>query len=158
MMQKGLPMSHSDIVNLTPNRSRAATAEPSSSSSGKGVTTEQGETHRTTGKGSQRDVHGFTVGNLTWAQRMREWRKSAFKKKDDVTWEYKYRWTNWPICERFKAEPGYARSCSKRSRQYFDCDFTWEMAIEADRLAFRQEQSERKGKGSGKPGQQTFDV
>ena len=90
--------------------------------------------------------------------RMRAWRKSAYKKKDDVSWEYKYRWTNWPICERFKAEPGYARSCSIMSRQYFDCDFTWEMAIEADRLAFEQERLERKGKGSGKPGQQTFDV
>ena len=84
VMQKGLPMRHADIVNLTPQRSITATAAPSSSSSGKGKT-EQGETHRATGKGSQRDVHGFTVGNLTRAQRMRQWRKSAFKKKDDVT-------------------------------------------------------------------------
>ena len=89
---------------------------------------------------------------------MREWRKSAYKKKDKITNEYLYRWTNWPICERFLAESDYAQSCSAMSRQYFNCQFTWEMAIEADRLAFRLEQSERKGKGSGKPGQQTFDV
>ncbi len=47
------------------------------------------------------------------------------------------------------------------SKQYFNCDFTWEMAIEADRLGFQQEQLERKGKGTGKPKgstQQTFDV
>ena len=94
-------------------------------------------------------------------QRMGSWRKSAYKKKDEFTYECKYRWTNWPICERFKAEPGYAQSCSIMSKQYFNCDFTWEMAIEADRLAFQQEQLERKGKGTGKhkgSTQQTFDI
>ena len=89
---------------------------------------------------------------------MREWRKSAYKKKDNITHEYQYRWTNWPICERFLAEPDYAQSCTAMSRQYLNCDFTWEMAIKADRLASRQEQLERKEKGSGKSGQQTFDV
>ena len=44
------------------------------------------------------------------------------------------------------------------SQQYFGCDFDWDMAVEADRLGFRHEQQERKGKGSGKSGQQTFIV
>ena len=47
-----------------------------------------------------------------------------------------------------------------RTMQYFNCDFTWDMAVEADKLAFRLEQSERKGKskGKGKPEPQTFEV
>ena len=89
---------------------------------------------------------------------MGAWRKSAYKKKDEFTYEYKYRWTNWPICERWNAEPGYKQSCSIMSQQYFGCDFDWDMAVEADRLGFRHEQQERKGKGSGKSGQQTFIV
>ena len=89
---------------------------------------------------------------------MLAWRKSAYKKKDKITNEYLYRWTNWPICERFLAESDYAQSCTIMSKQYFNCDFSWEMAVEADRLAFRLEQSKRKGKGSGKPGPQTFEV
>ena len=44
------------------------------------------------------------------------------------------------------------------SQQYFGCDFTWEMAVEVDRLGFRHEQQERKGKGFGKSGKQTFIV
>ena len=46
----------------------------------------------------------------------------------------------------------------QKTMQYFNCDFTWDMAVEADRLAFRLEQSERKGKGKGKPEPQTFEV
>ena len=44
--------------------------------------------------------------------------------------------------------------------QYFDCDFTWEMAVEADKIAYRMEQSARKGKGKGKgqPESQRFEV
>ena len=92
---------------------------------------------------------------------LKEWvpgRNLHAKKKDEFTYEYKYRWTNWPICERWKAEPGYAQCCSIMSQQSFGCDFDWDMAVEADRLGLRHEQQERKGKGSGKYGQQTFIV
>ena len=158
VMQKDLPMSHSQIAALTQEKSRSPPAERTSTSTGSAVKTEQGETQRASDDWCPHGDSTITFGNLTWTQRMREWRKSAFKKKDKITHEYQYRWTNWPICERFLAEPDYAQSCSIMSRQYFNCDFDWDMAVEADRLAFRQEQLERKGKGSGKPGQQTFDV
>ena len=157
-MQKELPMSHSQIAALTQEKSRSAPIEQASTSTGSAVKTEQGETHRSTDDRCPHGTSSITFGGLTWTQRMGSWRKSAFQKKDEFTYEYKYRWTNWPICERWKAEPGYAQSCSIMSQQYFGCDFDWDMAVEADRLGFRHEQQERKGKGSGKSGQQTFIV
>ena len=42
---------------------------------------------------------------------------------------------------------------SGTSQQYFQCDFSWEMAVEADRIAWRlwkEEQAAQKGKGKGK--------
>ena len=95
---------------------------------------------------------------LHWAQRMGAGRKAAYKKKDEHTWDYKYRWTNWPICERWSSEPGFKESCSIMSQQYFGCDFDWDMAVEADLLGLCQEQLDRKGKGFGKSGKQTFIV
>ena len=157
-MQEDLPMSHAQISKLTQEKSRSPTVERPSTSTGSAVKTEQGETQSASEDWCPHGDSTITFGNLTWTQRMREWRRSAYKKKDKITNEYLYRWTNWPICERFLAESDYAQSCSAMSRQYFNCDFDYTMAIEADRLAFRQEQLERKGKGSGKPGQQTFDV
>ena len=157
-MQKDLPISHTQISKLTQEKSRSPTVERPSASTGDAARTQQGETQRAQDDWLPHGDSTVTFGNLTWSQRMLAWRKSAYKKKDKTTHDFLYRWTNWPICERFNAEPDYAESCSAMSRQYFNCNFTWEMAVEADRLAFRLEQSERKGKGSGKPGPQTFEV
>ena len=42
-----------------------------------------------------------TVGNLTWEQRMLQWRRATFKKKDE--WgRHLYFYTQWPISERWK--------------------------------------------------------
>ena len=68
------------------------------------------------------DPNEVTFGGLTWAQRMRNWRKDAYKKKDD-NGEYRYRWTHWPICERWRTEPAYKFSCNQMAQQYFGHDF-----------------------------------
>ena len=94
----------------------------------------------------------FTFGNLTWEQRMLQWRKATYKKKDDDG-RHIYHYTEWPICERFKYDADFVASSSRMSQQYFQCDFTWEMAIEADVSAWRlwkEEQAARRGKGTRK--------
>ena len=152
-------MTHSQIAALTQEKSRSPPRKqdlPSTEPAAR--ETEQEQTHRSSDYRHPHDTSGVTFGGLTWAQRMGAWRKSAYKKKDEFTYEYKYRWTNWPICERWKSEPSYKESCSIMSQQYFGCDFDWDMAVEADRLGFRHEQQERKGKGYGKFGEQTFIV
>ena len=159
LMQKSLPLPHSQIAALTQEKSRSPPRKQDLRTTETAAReTEQEETHRSHGSRHPHDTSGITFGGLTWAQRMGAWRKAAFKKKDEHTWDYKYRWTNWPICERWRSEPGFKDSCSIMSQQYFGCDFDWDMAVEADRLGFRHEQQERKGKGFGKSGQQTFIV
>ena len=160
IMQKELPISHKQIKKLTQEKSRSPTVERASASTGDAARTQQGETQNAADDWYPHGSSTITFGNLTWTQRMLTWRKAAYKKKDKITGAYLYQYSNWPICERFRWEPDYAESCSAMSRQYFNCDFTWDMAVEADRLAFRLEQSERKGKskGKGKPASQTFEV
>ena len=100
-----------------------------------------------------------TVGNLTWEQRMLQWRKATFKKKDDDG-RHIYFYTEWPICERFKYDADFRASSSRMSQQYFQCDFSWDMAVEADCIAWRlwkEEQAAQKGKGKGK-GQPVVDT
>ena len=100
-----------------------------------------------------------TVGNLTWDQRMLQWRKATFKKKDE--WgRHIYFYTQWPISERFKWDDEFKASSNRMSQQYFQCDFTWEMAVEADCIAWRlwkHEQAAQKGYGKGK-GQPVVDA
>ena len=76
---------------------------------------------------------------MSWSQRMRTWRKGAYKKKDPVTHEFLYRHTNWPITERWQNDPDFQFSCNQMAQAYFDCDFTYEMAVEADELAQKEE-------------------
>ena len=94
----------------------------------------------------------ITVGNLTWEQRMLSWRKATFKKKDQ--WgNHIYHYTQWPISERWKWDEQFKGSCNRMSQQYFQRDFSWEMAQEADCIAWRlwrAEQAAQKGKGKGK--------
>ena len=82
VMQKDLPMSHSQIAALTQEKSRSPPAERTSTSTGSAAKTEQGETQRSTDDWCPHGDSTITFGNLTWTQRMREWRKSAYKKKD----------------------------------------------------------------------------
>ena len=109
----------------------------------------------------------ITVGNLTWEQRMLNWRKATFKKKDQ--WgNHIYHYTQWPISERWKWDEEFKGSCSRMSQQYFQRDFSWEMAKEADCIAWRLWKAEQaaqtgKGKGKGQPEvnatiPQTFEV
>ena len=107
-----------------------------------------------------------TVGNLTWDQRMLDWRRSAFKKKD-ARGNYLYRYTEWPISARWQWDLQWRSSSDRMSQQYFGRNFTWEMAQEADCIAWRLHQAEKaaqrnKGKGKGQPDTdarpQTFDV
>ena len=155
-MKKDLPISHNEIRKLTREKSRSPTVERASSSTDAAAQTQR----RATSDATDHGASSFTVGNLTWSERMLNWRRSAYKKKDKNTGRHIYYYTEWPICERFKWEPEFVNSSSRMSRQYFDCDFTWEMAVEADKIAYRMEQSARKGKGKGKgqPESQTFEV
>ena len=145
LMKKDLPISHKQIKKLTQEKSRSPTVERASASTDDAARTQQGETQNAPDDWYPHGSSTITFGNL-----MLTWRKAAYKKKDKITGAYLYQYSNWPICERFRWEPDYAESCSAMSRQYFNCDFTWDMAVEADRLAFRLEQSERKGKSKGK--------
>ena len=100
-MQETLPVTHAQILSMVQDSSKELLQEL-----GLRVReTDSATPHRI--RGPRRRPHGdtaeITVGGLTWAQRMREWRKSAYKKKDEVTKEYRYRWTDWPICERWCA-------------------------------------------------------
>ena len=88
VMQKDLPMSHSKIAALTQEKSRSPPAERTSTSTGSAAKTEQGETQRSTDDWCPHGDSTITFGNLTWTQRMRGWRKSAYKKKDKITNEY----------------------------------------------------------------------
>ena len=109
----------------------------------------------------------ITFGNLTWEQRMLMWRRTNFKKKDEWN-EYIYHYTEWPISERWKWDIQWRRSCDRMSQLYFQRDFSWEMAQEADCIAWRLHKAEQaaqrnKGKGKGQPDNtaavpQTFDV
>ena len=109
----------------------------------------------------------ITFGNLTWEQRMLTWRRTNFKKKDE--WDqYIYQYTEWPTSERWKWDIQWRRSCDRMSQLYFQRDFSWEMAQEADCIAWRLHKAEQaaqrsKGKRKGQPdntatGPQTFDV
>ena len=94
----------------------------------------------------------ITVGGLTWDQRMLAWRKSNFKKKDEKG-NHIYWYTQWPISERWRWDLTWRHSCDRMSQQYFQRDFSWEMAQEADCIAWRlwqDEQAAQKGKGKGK--------
>ena len=100
-----------------------------------------------------------TFGNLTWEQRMLMWRKATYKKKD-ADRRHIYHYTDWPICERWQWDDDFKGSCNRMSQQYFQCDFTWEMAIEADQSAWRlwkAEQAAQKGQGTRK-GQPVHDA
>ena len=90
---------------------------------------------------------------------MLQWRKATFKKTDEKG-QHIYFYTEWPICERFKYDADFRASSSRMSQQYFQCDFTWEMAVEADISAWRlwkAEQAAQKGKGTRK-GQPVVDT
>ena len=80
-----------------------------------------------------------TYDGMSWSQRMRTWRKGAYKKKDPITHEFLYRNTNWPITVRWQNDPDFQFSCNQMAQAYFDCDFTYEMAVEADELAQKEE-------------------
>ena len=136
-MQEKLPLTHAQILSMAQDSSKKLLQEL-------GLRVRETDSvtpHRI--RGPRRRPHGdtaeITVGGLTWAQRMREWRKSAYKKKDEVTKEYRYRWTDWPICERWCAEPAYQFSCNQMAQEYFGCDFDYNMAVEADELGRREE-------------------
>ena len=72
----------------------------------------------------------------------------------------------WPISARWTWDLQWRNSSNRMSQQYFGRDFTWEMAQEADCIAWRlhraEQAAQRKGKGTGQPEtdarSQTFDV
>ena len=142
-----LPISHQESKNLViltaPDHSRVpASGNASSSTDARGLL----------------DVP-YTFGNLSWEQRMLTWRKATYKKKYPDG-RHIYHYTEWPICERYKYDADFVASSSRMSQQYFQCDFTWEMAIEADVSAWRlwkEEQATQKGKGTRK-GQPVIDA
>ena len=96
-----------------------------------------------------------------------ELEEGTFKKKDQ--WgNHIYHYTQWPISERWKWDEQFKGSCNRMSQQYFQRDFSWEMAKEADCIAWRLWKAEHaaqtgKGKGKGQPEvnatiPQTFEV
>ena len=102
----------------------------------------------------------ITVGGLTWDQRMLMWRKGNFKKKDGYG-NYIYHYTQWPISERWRWDEQWRGSCNRMSQQYFQRDFSWEMAQEADCIAWRlwrAEQAAQAGKGKGKGATRTVNA
>ena len=58
---------------------------------------------------------------------------------DPATNEYLYRYTNWPITVRWQSDPDFQYSCNQMAQAYFDCNFSYEMAVEADELAQQEE-------------------
>ena len=87
LMQRSLPLSHSQIASLKQEKSRDPPQKQDLRTTETAARkTEQEETHRSHGSRQQRDTSGITFGGLTWAQRMGAWRKAAFKKKDEHTW------------------------------------------------------------------------
>ena len=140
-MQKKMPITHEQIQSLAHEESRK-------------LLQQLGLRVRETGsippqrmRGPRRrpypgDPNAVTFGGITWAQRMRNWRKDAYKKKDEQG-RYRYRWTQWPICETWCTEPQYQYSCNLMSQEYFGRDFDWDMAVEADTLGWQEEQAAR---------------
>ncbi len=140
-MQKKLPLTHEQILSMVQDSSKTLLQEL-------GLRVRETDSEiiprkirglRARERRSQGTSAEITVGGLTWAQRMREWRKSAYKKKDEVTKQYRYRHTDWPISERWCFEPAYQFSCNQMSQEYFGCDFDYNMAVEADEIARRAE-------------------
>ena len=106
------------------------------------------------------------IGNQTWEQRVLDWRKSALKKKDNRG-EFLYRQNDWPISARWTWDLQWRNNSNRMTQQYFGRDFTWEMAQEADCIAWRlhraEQAAQRKNKSKGQPGSaatgsQSFDI
>ena len=98
--------------------------------------------NRTTDSTDARRIRGTkkrVFDGLTCAQRMRSWRKGAYKKKHPVSQECLYRYTDWPITVRWQNDPDFQYSCNQMAQAYFDCDLSYEMVVEADELAQREE-------------------
>ena len=140
-MQEKLPLTHAQILSMVQDSSNILlqelglrVRETDSASDPRKIRGPRARERR-----SQDSSGEITIGGLTWPQRMREWRKAAYKKKDEVTKRYRYRHTDWPISERWCSEPAYQFSCNQMSQEYFGCDFDYNMAVEADELARRDE-------------------
>ena len=81
-----------------------------------------------------RGVKRSVILGKTWEQRCKGWRHGTNKKKGP-SGEYLYRGALNPITMRWDAEESFRESCSEESRKEFNCEFSQEMALQADELA-----------------------
>ncbi len=87
-----------------------------------------------------RGVKKSVILGKTWEQRCKGWRHGA-KKKKSASGECLYRGAFNPITMRWDADEQFRESCADESRKEFKCEFTREMALQADELARHEEEA-----------------
>ena len=90
-MQKKMPLTPAQILSMVQDSSKTLlqelglrVRETDSASDPRKIRGPRARERR-----SQDSSGEITIGGLTWPQRMREWRKAAYKKNDEVTKRYR---------------------------------------------------------------------
>ena len=85
-----------------------------------------------------RGVKRSVILGKSWELRVKGWRHGARQKKDDFG-NFLYREAFDPITMRWDNDEAFRESCSQESRKEFNCEFTREMALQADEIARHEE-------------------